>query len=554
MKTSIDRNQKLLFKLVCSLSPLLTLIFLTSGSSCASGQSVTDRDVTRIQKPTFNADVAPIIHAKCSACHRPGQAGPFSLLTYQDVVKRASTIEAVTDSGYMPPWKPVGHDFDFANDRSLSDDQKSVLRQWINSGRLKGTGPEPSPPVFADEWLLGKPDHIVKMIGRYSVPASGPDIYRSFVFPLQFEDDRWIKAIEYRPTAKSSVHHALFFVDRRGAARMLDGQDGQPGISGMSFLSGDVLDLSDNRLNGGVQDLLNRVRRARSGEVPPGLQELAGGLGGYVPGSTPTKLPGDLALHLPAGSDIVMQTHFHPSGKSELEEGELAIYFADKEPSKRLVNLQIPAAFGFGVGLKIPAGEKAYKVSESFELPTDIRLISVGAHAHYICRQATMTAKLPDGSSKVVLNIDDWDLDWQDRYYFKNHVFLPAGTVLTSELLYDNSADNPENPNSPPREIRWGRESGDEMGSLSVQAVAVDEAARPNLELSIGQYMLKSVMQGDIVDSLLQLDTNRDGGLQASEAPPRMQQRFPLLDRNHDEKLDREELEVLRRFLPANGR
>lgn len=554
MNKLIDRNRKSICRLVCLLLPLLMLIVFTSGSPGACGQSVENRTAERVYQPTYNADIAQIIHSKCSPCHRPGQTGPFSLLTYQDVAKRAGTIEAVIDSGYMPPWKPVGHDFEYDNDRSLSEDQKTVLKQWINSGRLKGTGPEPSPPVFADEWLLGKPDHIVKMIGKYSVPASGPDIYRSFVFPMKFENDKWIKAIEYRPTAKSSVHHALFFVDRRGAARLLDGQDGEPGIAGMSFLSGDVIDLSDNRVNGGVQDLLNRVRRTQTGEVPPGLQELAGGLGGYVPGSTPAKLPEDLALHLPAGSDIVMQTHFHPSGKSEVEEGELAIYFAEKEPSKKLVNLQIPAAFGFGVGLKVPAGEKAYKISESFELPADIRLISVGAHAHYICRQASMTAKLPDGSTKVVLNIDDWDLDWQDRYYFKNHVTLPAGTVLTSELLYDNSADNPENPNSPPQEIRWGRESGDEMGSLSIQAVAVDEKERQDLEISIGKYMIQSLMQGDIVDSLMQLDTDRDGGLQATEAPPRMQQRFSLLDRNQDKKLDREELELLRRFLPKIGK
>jgi hypothetical protein len=245
-----------------------------------------------------------------------------------------------------------------------------------------------------------------------------------------------------------------------------------------------------------------------------------------------------------------MQTHFHPSGRPEVEEGELAIYFAEKEPSRKLVNIQIPAAFGIGVGLKIPAGKKDYTISESFELPAEIRLISVTAHAHYICRHASMTAKLPDGSTKVLLKIDDWDLDWQDRYYFKNLVTLPAGTVLTSKLIYDNSADNPENPNSPPREIRWGRESGDEMGSLSIQAVAVNEEDRQSLETSIGKYMVQSVMQGDIVDLLMQLDTDRDGGLQPAEAPPRMQQRFSLLDRNQDNKLDRNELGLLRRFLP----
>lgn len=534
------------------------LICLPSGFALAQSQTAAQRNLASpATTVTFNQDIATIIHDKCSNCHRPGQGGPFSLLTYDDVARRAQTIDAVIDSGYMPPWKPVNHGVEFAKDRRLTATQKESFKRWIAEGKPRGDGPEPALPVFRDGWALGEPDLVVRMNGEFTVPASGPDIYRSFVFPLQLDEDKWIKAIEYRPSARSSVHHALFLLDRHGNARKMDGADGNPGIAGMGFLSdgamvGDERDSGGNGLAGLGGLILSRRRQASPGRLDQTdfANRLSAGLGGYVPGTTPTTLPGDLALSLPQGSDIVMQTHFHPSGKVEVEKGEIAIYFADQKPSKRMIPIQIPAMFGVGVGLKVPAGERDYRVRESFQVPVDIELISIGAHAHYICQHASMTAALPDGTTQVLLEIDDWDLDWQDIYYFNETITLPAGTVLTTELVYDNSADNPENPFNPPRDIRWGRESTDEMGSVTLQAVAVDESQRPHLESALRRYFYASLTQGDLIQLLMQLDTNRDGGLQRSEAPPRMADRFQLLDRNGDQKLDPSELEIIRRFLP----
>ncbi len=553
------KDIKLRKKPVPRISTLFFVMILFYGFGLAGTQSIhAETAVANLQKSnpesprvTFNQDIAAMVHEKCAGCHRRGQSAPFPLLTYEDVAKRAETIEAVIDAGYMPPWKPVNHDVAFANSRKLSRAEKDNLRQWIADGKPRGDGGAPTVSPFVDGWQLGKPDLVVKMQGRFEVPASGPDIYRSFVFPIQLLEDKWIKAIDYRPLASGSVHHALFFIDSDCAARQVDGRDGKPGISGMGFLASRAETTHEPKTGFSRFGLaLAQLNRFRSDQTFPPLETaLSRGLGGYAPGRTAARLPGDLALRLPAGSDIVVQTHFHPSGKTEVEEGELGLYFADHAPSRKIMPIQIPAMFGAGVGLRVPAGERDYKISESFHLPIDTELISVAAHAHYICRTAKLSARLPSGETRVLLQIDDWDLDWQDQYPFKTPILLPAGTVLTSELTYDNSADNPENPNSPPIAIRWGRESGDEMGSITVQAVARDEADEKNLESELARYIFNSLTQGDVVDVLMQLDTNRDGGLQKTEAPPRLAQRFTILDANGDQRLDRQELGFIRNIL-----
>ncbi len=269
---------------------------------------------------TFANAIAKIVHDQCASCHRPGQSGPFSLLTYDEVAQHAATIVSVVDSGYMPPWKAAHAGIEFANDRRLSEQQKQQLRDWVAADCPQGNAADvPPPPKFSSDWALGKPDLVVKMDQPFHVPASGRDIYRSFVFPVNLPEDKWIKAIELRPTARGAVHHALFFVDEGGLNGRARDRDGQPGFRGMSFLGANPADVLE--------------------KVP---DRMSGGLGGYVPGATPNKLPGDLARFLPAHSNIVMQTHFHPTGKAEVEQSELALYFADVAPTHRLQSVQLP--------------------------------------------------------------------------------------------------------------------------------------------------------------------------------------------------------------------
>jgi hypothetical protein len=204
-------------------------------------------------------------------------------------------------------------------------------------------------------------------------------------------------------------------------------------------------------------------------------------LGDWAVGAQPHFLPDGLALRVPKGSDLVVQYHFHPTGKPELEKSVIGLYFAKKPPERTLVRIQLPPHYSLFSGLDIPAGEKDFVIRDSYVLPEAIDTVGVGAHAHYLATQLKMTATLPGGEMKTLLLIKDWDFAWQDRYYFKDYVALPKGTKLEAEIHWDNSADNPHNPSDPPVRVTWGEESKDEMGSVSLIAVPHEESDLPSL-------------------------------------------------------------------------
>jgi len=460
--------------------------------------------------PTFNRDIAPIIHDNCTRCHRPDQAAPFSLITYDDVARRTRMIKHVIDKGYMPPWKPVAGHGDFKDERRLTDAEVATLKQWVAAGKPEGDDAQkPTPPTFKSGWALGEPDMVLKMDKAFAVPADGPDIYRWFVLPLALPQDKWIKAIEFRPSGRSVVHHSLFFLDETGQARKLDAKDSKPGFRGM-------------RAN------------------------LSKRLGGYVPGMTPTRLPEDLALPLPRGADIVLQTHFHPSGKAEIEQSEMALYFTDQAPSRPLVTVQVPPLFGRTAGIDIPAGDDAFTITDDFTIPVDSIAWEVTGHAHYLCKSMKMTARTPGGKTTPLLYIDDWDLDWQDTYTFREPIRLPAGTVISTQLVYDNTADNPRNPHSPPRRVKWGIESTDEMGSMSV-LVTPDNARQAKQLENAYKLKIASSVRGatrNYASRIMQrLDKNGDGKLTRQELPARYQRAFDRIDANNDGVVDTKEFE-----------
>ncbi len=394
------------------------------------------------QTVTFSEQIAPIIYNNCSKCHRPGQVAPFSLLTFDDVRTHGRTIATVTQSHYMPPWKPEPGWSAYRDERRLTADQISLIQQWVTVGMPQGDPAKaPAAPVFTDGWQLGTPDLILEMPQSFSVPAVSEDIYRNFIIPTGVTEDKWVRAIEFRPTARTVVHHSLFFSDTTGAARALDGKDGQPGFPGF----GAVFTVA-------------------------GTSSLNGGLGGWVPGTTPAFLPDGISLALPKGADFLLQTHFHPNGIAQTEKTVIGLYFGPK-PAREMTQLQVPAFFGIRANIDIPAGSQGYKVRGSFILPADVDAVGVYAHAHYLAKESKLTATLPSGEVRILLWIKQWDFSWQDQYLFKDLVSLPAGTRLDGELTYDNSSSNPRNPNSPAKRVKWGEASTDEMGSLLLNVV-----------------------------------------------------------------------------------
>ncbi|MEZ5396424.1 MAG: hypothetical protein R2724_26980 [Bryobacterales bacterium] len=185
--------------------------------------------------PTFTKDVAPILFENCVSCHREGEAAPFSLLTYEDAKKRGALIAAVTEARYMPPWHAAEGAAPFRDERRLNEAQIATLSQWVKAGMPQGAARDlPKAPQFADGWQLGEPDLVVEFSDTFEIPADGPDLYRSFAIPLNLGEQKWVRAVEFRPQARGSSHHALFFWDGTGSAVKADVEDPDPGFGGMA--------------------------------------------------------------------------------------------------------------------------------------------------------------------------------------------------------------------------------------------------------------------------------------------------------------------------------
>lgn len=458
--------------------------------------------------PTFNEDVASIVFNKCTSCHRTGEAAPFEFQNYRDVQKRGKLIAKVVRKGVMPPWHIESKDYHFADDRTLSDSEINTIGQWVAGGMPEGDRSNPPKlPEFTDGWQLGEPDLVVKMKAPYTLYAEGPDIYRQFVIPLDFKEDKWVRAIEFRPGKRSVVHHCLYYYDLTGTAVKLDAAEGQEGF--------------------------RRLGKEFRGNA----------LGGWAVGGAPQMLPEGLAYKLPQGADLVLSTHFHPSGKEESEVSTLGLYFSDKAPTQGFTAVQLPPLFGALAGIMIPAGDANYVKEDSFVLPVAVKAFGVSAHAHYLGKSMEMNAQLPNGETKELLKIPDWDFSWQEEYRFADEVYLPAGTRLSANVVWDNSEDNIYNPNSPPKPVRWGRESDDEMGSVTLMVTA----ANPG-ELS----ELKSRYRGHVRQSATQTIANRFAGSKGRRSGSIMKRIMERFDKDKDGKLSAEERAEARKFYRGN--
>lgn len=386
---------------------------------------------------TFNGDIAVIGHQHCAPCHRPGQAGPFDLLTFADFKKHAADVAEVTAKRIMPPWLPEHGYGEFVGERRLSEREIGLIQRWVADGAPEGDGPAPVSPKFSNEWQLGAPDLVVEP-GVFTLPPEGKDIYFNFVAPIPAKENKFVAGVELLPGGRVA-HHAFINVDETGTSRRRAAKHQPPGFYGMEF--GETVTM-------------------------PGGQLL-----GWQPGKVAGLAREGLSWVLRTNTDLVLQMHMNPSGKEEKVRPRLGFYFTNQPPAKKAFRVRLTT-----LELDIPAGASNYVAESVYTLPVDVRMARVGAHAHYLGKDLQGFATLPSGEKKWLLWIKDWNFQWQGDYEYKEPVFLPKGSKLTMRFTYDNRSNNPRNPHNPPKRIFWGPNTTDEMGELYFQAILANDS------------------------------------------------------------------------------
>jgi mono/diheme cytochrome c family protein len=442
--------KKVLFMIVLLVYGLLAFTPGASASKNAKGNN---------DPPTFSREVVRIFQANCQVCHRTGDIAPFPLMTYIQARAWAPRIKQVTQSRFMPPWKPVEGCGEFANSRRLSDEDIETIARWVDAGAPEGDPADlPPPREFPTGWVLGEPDVALETEEEYMPDPNGDDEYRCFVMPTKFDEEVWLRGVEIQPGNRSIVHHVLLFLDTTGAALDLladPTRDPGPGPSYRCF--------------GG-----------------PGFTTGAGLSGGWAPGARPRFLPAGIGTKIPAGANVVMQVHYHPHGHPESDLTKIGLHFAT-EP----VRQQIRTLIAINPFFNIPAGHPWYPVLARYQIPAalgNIHALAVAPHMHLLGRDVTVAATKPDGQTECLIRIDDWDFNWQGSYGFANPIALPVGTVINALAYYDNSETNPRQPSHPPREVHWGERTIDEMCITFVsytkdgEDLAVDGSQAPEEE------------------------------------------------------------------------
>jgi peroxiredoxin len=368
-----------------------------------------EQEKTKVERPTFAADVAPILQAKCQSCHRPGQAGPFALLTFSQVSHHAAMIREVVDEGRMPPWHADPRYGRFANDRSLSPSQRATLLTWIDQGAPEGDQKAlPPPRVFPEGWSIGKPDAVFEIPDDYTVQAEGTVPYQHFKVPTNFSEDRWVQAAEVRPGDRSVVHHIFVRVTSSTDPR-------EEGLPREPFFAG------------------------------------------YVAGDMPSIFPPGTARRVPAGAVLRFEIHYNPIGEQRRDRSSIGLIFATTPPEHQVITKGIKNST-----FAIEPGAKDQAVVSSFTFGRDSHLLSMMPHMHLRGKDFRYSATYPDGRTETLLSVPFYDFGWQSVYRLLVPKAMPRGTRIDCLAHFDNSAENPVNPD-PSQTVRWGEQTTDEM-------------------------------------------------------------------------------------------
>lgn len=410
------RRRFLADALEAHLAGRVPLIAATEAPGCVLEPDRAGSGVVASGSLTYHGRISRIIQSNCVECHRPGGVGPFSLLTYDDVVSRAGMIRRQVSRGAMPPWfaspPPAGETSHWRNDRSLSREDKADLLAWLEGDRLLGdAGDAPLPRTFTDGWLIGKPDAVLELPRAVAVKADGVMPYQTLRVETNFGEDRWVRGYELRPTARGVVHHIIVQVLPKGAK--------------LSERGGD--------------------------------SEREGLFAAYVPGNAHALFPPGFAKRIPAGATVTFQMHYTPNGRATTDRTQLGLVFAT-EPPRHAIEV-------FGLAnprLRIPPGAGNHAETASITLPQDATILGFLPHMHLRGKAARYEVAFADGTRRLLLDVPRYDFNWQLPYQFAEPPTLPRGSRLVYTAWYDNSAVNPANPD-PSREVRWGQQTFDEM-------------------------------------------------------------------------------------------
>jgi mono/diheme cytochrome c family protein len=390
---------------------------------------------------TFSQHVVPLLQQHCQECHRTGGGAPFTLGEYRHVYQRRDKILESVEKRRMPPWKAVAGYGDLAGERRMTDAEIATLARWVAAGAPEGDPRDlPPPRQFTTASALDAADLVLRPEQSYTVAARGGDVYRCFSIPTSFAEDRHFTTATVVPGNPKIVHHMLAMVDPTGvSAAMTTGGVGRDGELGYPCFGG------------------------------PGFR-IDGYLGGWAPGARPWELPEGVGMFLPKGARVVFQLHYHNAQLTpQTDLTELRLKAATGRVHKRLQFMRVGR-----FSLSIPAGDPRYAIDAGSFMHQPVQLIAIHPHMHMLGREMKVWARMKDGSITPLIHIADWDFNWQGFYWFRTPVKLPLASWIQLTAAWDNSAQNPRNPNKPPRDVSWGERTVDEMGHAAI-LYTVDE-------------------------------------------------------------------------------
>ena len=397
--------------------------------------------VIAFSQVTFTKDIAPIIYNNCTKCHRPNEIGPFPMTKFEEIQPWAPMIKYVTSIRYMPPWKADPHYSRFIGERVLTEEQISLIAEWADNGAPYGNASEEPPlPDFPTGSQVGTPDLVLSMAEAYEHHGGNKDEYRVFVIPTGLTEDKQIATLELRPGSTKYLHHALFSSDATGAARALDEDDPKYGYDGFGGF--------------GVPNAMGRM------------------FPGYVPGQKPIPFPQGLGQVLPAGADILMQVHYGPSPFPVKDSSTINIFFKEEPVERQVLSfIFVPFAPLIQNDVFVMPANTVKTFYCKFTTPVKVSLFAIWPHAHLLAQSYEVFTTAPNGDTTKLIRIPDWDFNWQGSYHFKKFIILEPGTTIHVYATYDNTINNPSNPNSPPKLVMWGEKTTDEMLFLPISYV-----------------------------------------------------------------------------------